>query len=242
MKILYKNDAGLAEITSPEVDPLFAIANIYSGWLYQIVEFTGGEAVITFNFPETASALCEAVGICNTNADRCGISVFDFEGEAVFSKDDLSLEGDFVDVFYTGVSGKIAKAVITLHSDANTNIYCGYIYLGGVFQMPDFLAGPQYSIDMTAEGLRTDGGQAYGVDGEMLRVWKFGFRNITNRQRLEIEKYIRTVQYAKGHIVQIYDDKSVEPIFATLSGADGFTKEARNNFYWQTSLEYKEAR
>lgn len=239
MKILYRNRLKDGGITCSTINPMYSLSDLYHQWLYKAVKFNGNTAVLNFAFNEAESVFCEAIAVCNTNAYCVNIKLFNNAGAIFYEKNGLVLKGSLVDIFEIEKPQEIAGAEITLIG-AET-LFCGYIYIGDILKLPNFIPAPAYNSEFMTEGNRSMGGQVYGLKGEILKSWSFAFRQINNDKRLEIERYIEEVQYIEPHIIKPYDS-GVEPIYATLTKAGAFTKEKRDGFFWQTNLEYKEGK
>jgi hypothetical protein len=238
MKIFYKNTAALAAITA-DISSSYDISKIYSGWLYDYVLFQTNAPIITFEFNTLDPVIFEALGICYTNAFACNIKAYR-DGVLIFEKFNNSLNGEIVNIVETGSTENVNKIEVELLG--LDIVYCGYIYIGTIFDIGNFLASPSYATGLINEGQRTQGGQAYGIKGEILREWRFNFRQFSNAKRLEFEQYVRDVQYITPHIIKPYEAGEVEPLFVTLASIGDIAKETRNNFYWQFEIGYKEAK
>jgi hypothetical protein len=134
--------------------------------------------------------------------------------------------------------------VVLSGSKDNDFIYLGALYMGEALTIPRFVVKPKMGEEFLESSKRSFGGYTYGLDGETLRTLEAEFVRINKFDYLNILRYLRTVTKTIPHYIDAYEGANdVWPIlYGTFDGNFEPEKRDENDFYFDFSLQWKEAK
>lgn len=107
-------------------------------------------------------------------------------------------------------------------------------------ELPRFTVNPEYGHETIGSDLRGSVGQPYGRTIRQLRTLKVNFTRIETDI---VDEYFSRVSITEPHFIVAYpeDVSVIPPIWATLAQPPKYTKRDENGWYWNCSLQWKEA-
>jgi hypothetical protein len=241
MNLYHNNRIAAASLSSPQSDPLMPLSNLYHEHLGLTAGFTSNTVTITgsWDFPMSVYVSSVIIGLCN--ALRYTVTLFDVNGQQIYTGGQRSLGPDKITILdIPGVM--IGRFVLELSGDEN--ITMGLLYLGDKLELPPFSPGPAYNNSFTGEENRTMGGYAYGLRKPRMITFGASFPRVDNRIKKLIDEYMDEVLNIQPHVIDPYPEarNGFAPFYGTLvTGLEG-TKRAENGFYWTFELEWLEAK
>ena len=107
-------------------------------------------------------------------------------------------------------------------------------------ELPRFTTNPVLTYEPIATNLRGSIGQPYGRTIRQLKIFEVNFA----RAKADvIDEYYNRVSISEPHFIIPYpeDVENVPPIWGTLTQPPKFTKRDEDGWYWDCSLQWKEA-
>jgi hypothetical protein len=107
-------------------------------------------------------------------------------------------------------------------------------------ELPRFIINPTYSREQIGNPQRGDVGQPFGRNIRQLKTLSVNYNRV---KTFLIDEYIERVGLAIPHFIVPYPENvfNVPPFWGTLQNMPVNVKRAENNWYWDLSLEWKEA-
>lgn len=107
-------------------------------------------------------------------------------------------------------------------------------------ELPRFVVSPKYSIEQIGNATRGSVGQPYGRNIRQLKTLGVNFTRV---KAYLIDEYIEKVGLATPHFIVPYPENvfNIAPFWGTLQQMPEYTKRVENNWYWNLSLNWKEA-
>jgi hypothetical protein len=139
----------------------------------------------------------------------------------------------------------VTNISIILTAPANVlETYLGYLYVGNKMALPWFTVNPTRETTIRGTSERTNNGQAYGTIVPTLDQLSVSFVRIYKDKKKIVDDYIQAVQTTIPHVVDLYPEahKDFPPRYATISNGISAVKRGENDFYWDFSLAWTEAK
>jgi len=132
----------------------------------------------------------------------------------------------------------------SLQLQGNENISIGYIFIGETWELPRFIVSPSDSLQLRNESSRTFSGQVTGIPKVPLRAFGISNVRIDNKTKKLYDNYINGVQTVIPHVIDPYPEvhDEYEPFFATVAEYSPKEKRNENDFYWNFSCSWQEAK
>jgi hypothetical protein len=107
-------------------------------------------------------------------------------------------------------------------------------------ELPRFIISPKYSYEYINSATRGSVGQPYGRNIRRLKTLEVQYTRV---KAYCIDEYLERVGLAVPHFIVPYPENvfNVSPFWGTLEEMPEFTKRAENNWYWNLSMNWKEA-
>jgi hypothetical protein len=245
MKVYPVNVLDDSTMKSQQKHPASVIEALYNKYIELTVDFLDWEVEITGGWSDKRDA--DSIIIGNTNAVDGRISLYN-DGVEIYRKEFLCNE--FLNIVERNINGR--PEPVTFNSfrlmlytrNINTLVYLGYLYIGKVWQLPRFVVGPSYNVNMRNETDRTFSGAVTGVPTAMLRSFNCSFVRIENKDMKKIDNYVNAVQSVIPHVIDTYYEAhdEFEPMYCTIDSSGDRTKRSENNFYWNFDMSWQEAK
>jgi hypothetical protein len=196
------------------------------------VYFTGQTGEIAFEFDQSP---VQAVAIADCNAPSLNVKI-QLNNTILFELNTMPIEAGIKTIILPRTLG--ANSVIFAFSNM-VNGMCGKLYVGGLLELPRIGRNSgKYDLNITSQSQRTSNGQVYGVLKPSYGGFSADFPKINEEDRVNIEKYIDTVQKATPHFIEPYEDK---PMYVVVDSYGGAQRINIDGFYYSTSIGWEEA-
>jgi hypothetical protein len=236
MKAYYQNALKTASLSMTNAQSGETPADLIQQDLERTVSFSGASSVITAAWAAQAARAADALFISNTNALQGVLKLYN-QSQALSRTVNLALGRWNNKIAFP--SQAVGKLELTLQAPAGTKLYAGMVFLALGTALPRFAVGVDMGDEIRGTGGRSDGGQAWGMEGVSLETFAASWKRVTDEERRIMRAYIESVQFSANHYISPYDGIDM---YVTLAEAGKWTKHDGNGFYWDTSLKYEEAR
>jgi hypothetical protein len=217
------------------LDPAYHASSLYDTILSNNVLCTGTVSTISAAWGVNVFADSIALLDCNWTIGHLTVAS---QGETVYDADIVSLGANTV----IKLPRIVMITALTLSLEAIGALSVGILWAGVKTAFPLFQAGFKHKPNILSKADRTRYGIVYGVKRTALKSFEISFADLDNHKRLLLEEYIEAVQFTEPHLVEPYEAGEFPPVYATLDGSGGFTKQ-KNGFTWDGfSLSYMEAK
>lgn len=209
--------------------------------LERTVSFSAASSVITAAWAAQAARAADTLFISNTSALQGTLRLYN-QNQALTRTISLQLGKWNNKIEFPAQA--VGKIELTLQAPAvpsaePVKMYAGLVFLGLGITLPRFVTGVDMSDEIRGAGVKSDGGQTYGLAGASLETLAVSWKRLTNEERRVFREYIEAVQFGVNHYISPYDGID---LYVTLTEAGGWAKHDGNGFYWDTSLKYEEAK
>jgi len=214
------------------------LANLYHPYLKHRCWFRNvGKITLIAEWGRSAEA--DTIILADTNCTNFEITIYDNAGSVIDTQNTDDIE--FINIFKFP-KNEIKRVAITFSGVGE--LYIGYLFIGNKVELPRFIINPEFTTGIQSESGRTNGGQAYGSLLPTLDTVKVSFIRIPQDKMIIVEDYSQSVQNVIPHIIDLYPEahEVIAPMYVTLSSAITKTKREEDNFYWNFSLSWQEAR
>jgi hypothetical protein len=99
-------------------------------------------------------------------------------------------------------------------------------------------------LELRNDSDRTFSGQVTGIPVDTLRSFAVEFVRIDNKSKKKFDDYANGVQTVIPHVIDFYPEahEEFQPIYGALESYGEKEKRNENNFYWNFSANWKEAK
>ena len=214
---------------------------LYHPYLSVTADFQSNIATITGDAEISRQIYCDSIILANTNATMANIKLVGSSGNIIFNSGPKSFGGD---VLIINLDDMAYFKSFELTISGDKNIYLGLLYFGMKISLPRFLVEPVQNIDLRNQASRSLGGQSYGLASKPLRSFSAQFMRVIKDDMKTIDNYAEQVQTVVPHFIDPYPEahQSVKPFYATLQNGYDYTKRNENNFFYDFSLSWMEAK
>lgn len=237
MKAYYQNQLKKENISSIHTSPLSSTDNL----LHRFLGFPWEASVTDYAVIDIfASITFNTVLLAISNAERIVVELY--RSNVIISSTEIT-NIEYIMRIAVGET-QIDRATIRLYGNNVDLIQLGAVYFGNYVLLPRFIAEPRLGKEFPTEADRSFGGVAYGLDSEELRTVSLQFRRISLLDYKKTYDYLSVVGKTIPHFVDIYEEANdAWPImYCTFDGDFETTKRNENGFWFNYSMEYKEAK
>jgi hypothetical protein len=241
MKVYYRNKITEENVSSLELSGLSSLGNLFHRYLTYPSMFDNiSSATINISLPAPVSVSSVLIAYSNTETFTVKLTN---SGSVVFS--DTMSNTDYINKLTFPPLDFDGGTISLSGSKDGSFIQLGSLYIGDSVTLPRFVVNPTLGEEFLTQSKRSFGGYAYGLDGETLRGLSVEYERIPKNEYLKVLEYLRTVRTTVPHYIDAYEEANdVWPImYGTLDeGEFDPEKRAENNFYFNFSLSWKEAK
>ena|GEM_PF-1837308 len=217
--------------------------DLYNRYLAYQVDFN--EPIIEISGTWQNPIPINTIIVGNTNAKTGVIRLYSHNTliyEKHFVVTDIITIVEFKDVWNNFITMDVTEYSIQLSGDEILAI--GLLFLGEAWELPRFSIIPIEEIRLRGDSGRSFSGQATGIIAEPLRSFTAIFTRVPHEMKAKFDDYIHGVQNVLPHVINPYPEATdkVKPFFATVDSYSPAEKRHEDNFFWNFSCVWQEAK
>jgi len=240
MRVFYNNLLETStDIAMTNLDNDSYVSNIYHPYLELACFCLASSSTITGTWTDPQEI--DSISIAYHNCDFCRVKLYD-DNDNELLNENIALE-EYDNVYYLTLS-ITGVYRFSMEYSGGSNIYVGFAYLGKYVELPNADIEPEMALDLRSNKNISISGQTYGSYARQLKKFKYNWNLITNAERQLFIDYVTFVQTCKPHMIDRYylAHSQEPPCYVTIESSLETPKRGEGGFYYETSIEYVEAR
>jgi hypothetical protein len=235
MNVYYQNALKSASLSMTNLAAGESTPDLTQQDLQRTVLSSAPSSVITATFSVQNTRAADTLFISNTNALQGTLRLYN-QNQVLQQTINIQLGHWNNKITFPAMA--VGKMELTLQA-SGANLYTGLVFLTLGVVLPRFAVGVDMSDEIRGTGNKSAGGQTYGIRGVTLETDSFSWKRVTALEKETVRRYIDEVQLDVNHYISPY--VGIDQ-YVTITDAGGWKKYDGNGFYWDTEINYKEAR